>query len=296
VKIVFAGTPETAVPTLSALISAGHHVVAVLTRPDAPIGRKAVMTPSAVAQAAVVHGLHVIKAARIDADVITELQSLNAELGVVVAFGAMFPPAALDVPHHGWINLHFSALPTWRGAAPVQWTLISGSGEAATTVFRLVREMDAGDVASVESHPLRGDETSAELLERLAQTGAQQVRQVVSDISRGAASFTPQEGEPTFAGKLSVADGELQADDSGIENYNRFRGVTHEPGAWLNDGEIRLKVHQASLSAQKIDAGVIAAVDGKVFWGTQTEALELIEVQPAGKQRMSARDWARGRR
>lgn len=295
-NIVFAGTPETAVPTLDALMAAGHNIVAVLTRPDAPIGRKAVMTPSAVAQAALAHGLPIIKAARVDADVTKALTDLEADLGVVVAFGAMLPQSALDLPHDGWINLHFSALPEWRGAAPVQWTLLSGASEAATSVFRLVSEMDAGDVASVETQSLRGDETSGQLLERLSHTGAAQVLGVVSNINAGSAVFTPQTGQATFARKLNIADGELVPSQTNEENFNRYRGVTPEPGAWLNDGDVRVKIHRAARSQLVLTPGEIAVVNGAVLWGTSTTALQLIEVQPAGKQRMSAADWARGRR
>ena len=295
-KIIFAGTPETAVPTLEALIESGHEIVGVLTRPDAPIGRKAVLTPSAVAQCAESHGLVTIKAKAVDSAVTAQLSQLGADLGVVVAYGAFLPTATLELPQHGWVNLHFSQLPELRGAAPVQWTLINGNDYAATTVFRLVEAMDAGPIASIEQTKLSGTETASELLATLATSGAQQVVSTVRAIESGTQDFAEQQGVATFAPKLSIEDGYLDPKMDAISLFNRFRGVSTEPGAWILLDQERLKIRSARPSEIAISPGAIELQDSHVFFGTATTALELLRVQPAGRQTMNAADWARGRR
>jgi methionyl-tRNA formyltransferase len=295
-RIVFAGTPETAIPALDVLLKSHHEVVAVLTRPDAPHGRKAVMTASPVARFASDHDLRVIKASSMNEAVYTDLRSANPDLGVVVAFGALLPDEALNIPKHGWINLHFSALPHLRGAAPVQWTLINGDPQAHTSVFQLVKKMDAGPIASVETTELAGNETAADLLSTLAITGATQLLRVANDIELGRQGFSDQVGNPTFAPKLSIQDAHLVPDQNLSELFNRYRGVTPEPGAWILDGDVRVKVHEALMSNEDVEPGEIESRSGRVYFGTSTQALELVKVQPAGKSSMSAADWSRGRR
>lgn len=294
-KIIFAGTPETAVPTLNALIEAQHDIVAVLTRADAPIGRKSVLTPSAVALRAAELDLRTIKANSLDEQTIALLSGLKADIGVVVAYGAFLPESVLDIPTHGWINLHFSDLPALRGAAPLQWTLINGLTEASTCVFKLVKEMDAGPIYSTERYPLVGDEVAGDLLAELALSGAQQV---VNDLVRIEAGADPvqQTSEFSLAPKLSTAQSQLSSERAAIDLFNLYRGVTPEPGAWIDYDGQRLKVHDCALSDRSIEQGIIETRDGKVLWGTNTTALELITVQPAGKQSMRAADWARGLR
>ena len=181
-KIIFAGTPDAAVPTLEALISSDFEVVAVLTRPDAPQGRKRILTPSPVAQVAIAQGIPVIYANRIEDEVQKAIEDSAADLGVVVAYGALLPQQTLDSVKLGWINLHFSTLPHWRGAAPVQWQVISGASQAGSSVFQLVQELDAGDVYDSREWPILPDETAGELLTRLSVLGAQQVLDVVRSI------------------------------------------------------------------------------------------------------------------
>lgn len=297
VKIVFAGTPEVAVPTLKALLDAGHEISAVLTRPDAPLGRKRVLTPSAVAQFALDHEIPVIYAHKVTDEVSAQLRELGADLGVVVAYGGLLPENALSAPRLRWINLHFSALPLWRGAAPVQWTLISGQSTTASTIFQLVKELDAGDIFDVENVSIDGDETSGMLLSRMSLSGALQVVRVVNSLQEGTAHATAQNGEPTYARKLTLEDAHLDPAESGKAVYDRFRGVTPEPGAFVYLGEERLKIHEATLNTnESIPAGSIISSQGKTLLGTSTHALELHVVQPAGKPRMSAADWFRGLR
>ena len=296
-KIIFAGTPEAAVPTLEALISSDFEVVAVLTRPDAPQGRKRILTPSPVAQVAIAQGIPVIYANRIEDEVQKAIEDSAADLGVVVAYGALLPQQTLDSVKLGWINLHFSTLPHWRGAAPVQWQVISGASQAGSSVFQLVQELDAGDVYDSREWPILPDETAGELLTRLSVLGAQQVLDVVRSIDTRFAEPKPQIGESTYARKLSLEDGHLNLSRDSESVYNQFRGVTPEPGAFVLFGDERLKIIEARLGTdEEVVPSAITSVSKKLYLGCVTGSLELISVQPAGKQGMSAMDWFRGLR
>lgn len=297
VKIIFAGTPEAAVPTLEALISSDFEVVAVLTRPDAPQGRKRILTPSPVAQVAIAQGIPVIYANRIEDEVQKAIEDSAADLGVVVAYGALLPQQTLDSVKLGWINLHFSTLPHWRGAAPVQWQVISGASQAGSSVFQLVQELDAGDVYDSREWPILPDETAGELLTRLSVLGAQQVLDVVRSIDTRFAEPKPQIGESTYARKLSLEDGHLNLSQDSESVYNQFRGVTPEPGAFVLFGDERLKIIEARLGTdEEVVPSAITSASKKLYLGCVTGSLELINVQPAGKQGMSAMDWFRGLR
>ena len=297
VKIIFAGTPEAAVPTLEALISSDFEVVAVLTRPDAPQGRRRILTPSPVAQVAIAQGIPVIYANRIEDEVQKAIEDSAADLGVVVAYGALLPQQTLDSVKLGWINLHFSTLPHWRGAAPVQWQVISGASQAGSSVFQLVQELDAGDVFDSREWPILSDETAGELLTRLSVLGAQQVLDVVRSIDTRSAEPKPQIGESTYARKLSLEDGHLNLSQDSESVYNQFRGVTPEPGAFVLFGDERLKIIEARLGTdEEVVPSAITSVTKKLYLGCVTGSLELISVQPAGKQGMSAMDWFRGLR
>lgn len=296
-KIIFAGTPEAAVPTLEALISSDFEVVAVLTRPDAPQGRKRILTPSPIAQVAIAQGIPVIYANRIDDQVQKAIEDSAADLGVVVAYGALLPQHTLDSVKLGWINLHFSTLPHWRGAAPVQWQVISGATQAGSSVFQLVQELDAGDVYDCREWPILPDETAGELLTRLSVLGAQQVLDVVRTIVTRFAVPKPQIGESTYARKLSLEDGHLNLSLDSEAVYNQFRGVTPEPGAFVLFGDERLKIIEARLGTdEEVVPSAITSVSKKLYLGCVTGSLELVSVQPAGKQAMSAMDWFRGLR
>ncbi|RXZ40286.1 methionyl-tRNA formyltransferase, partial [Agromyces binzhouensis] len=245
-RIVFAGTPAVAVPTLERLQASGHEVVGVVTRPPAPLGRKRVLTPSPVAQAAERMGLPVIDAARLDAEATGRIAALRPDLGVVVAYGGLVREPLLSMPAHGWINLHFSALPSWRGAAPVQRAIIAGDAELGASVFRLVPELDAGDVYASRTRPVEPGETAGAALESLAVTEAELVLQVVDAIAAGSAVATPQAGEPSFAPKLGIEDGRIDWTRSTAEVDARIRGVTPEPGAHTEVDGTRLKVLDAA--------------------------------------------------
>ena len=294
-KIIFAGTPQAAVPTLEALIASTHEVVAVLTRPDAPVGRKRVLTPSPVAAVALENNVPVIYANKVDGDIQQQIDSYTPQVGVVVAYGALLPQATLDSLEHGWLNLHFSALPEWRGAAPVQWQILSGATTLGSSVFSLVKELDAGDVFNTQLHPSLADETSGDALSRLSELGATQVLNVVDSIENDRAVLTPQIGESSYARKLGLDDGHLDTAEPITQVYNRFRGVTPEPGAYVFLDDERLKIHSARQAPQVTTSpGLITSRDKKLYLGCVGGSLELLTVQPAGKQSMNAMDWFRG--
>jgi len=229
-RIIFAGTPEVAVPTLRALVAAGHDVCIVVTRPDAPLGRKRILTPSPVAAAALELGLPVLRVAKVDAAVSAQLAALGAELGVVVAFGGLLPRPALDAPSRGWINLHFSDLPRWRGAAPVQWAIIAGDRDIGTAVFSLVEELDAGDVYSCQRSQIDPDETAGELLARLSISGAVQLTDVLNEMTAGTATAVAQRGDVTYARKLTLEDAHIDTNAPADIVYAQIRGdVLHNP-------------------------------------------------------------------
>ncbi|ALX66969.1 methionyl-tRNA formyltransferase [Microbacterium sp. XT11] len=299
-RLVFAGTPDAAVPTLRRL-AAEHEIAAVVTRPDAPLGRKRVHTPSPVAAAADELGLAVIKAARLDDEVTERIVALGADLGVIVAYGGLVREPLLSTPTHGWINLHFSLLPRWRGAAPVQRALIAGDDVIGASVFQLVPALDAGDVYATRTVVLPENATADVALATLAADGAALTAEVVADISAGRARAVPQEGEVTFAPKLTLDDGLVDWRQPLADVYARFRGVTPEPGAHTTVAGTRVKIlaaHPADAErpadAGPMGPGVIAATKREVLIGTADAPLAVTRVQPAGKGAMNAVDWWRG--
>jgi methionyl-tRNA formyltransferase len=294
-RLVFAGTPDVAVPSLDRLLGSDHEVVAVLTREDAPLGRKRILTPSPVARAAEEAGIPVIKANRLTDDVTSAIVELHPDLGVIVAYGGLLREPLLSAPRHGWINLHFSLLPAWRGAAPVQHSLLAGDALTGASVFQLVRELDAGDLFGVLEHPIDPDATAGTLLAELAESGAGFLAGIVDDIGNGSARAVAQTGQATLAPKLRIEDGRLEWTAPASEVYNRFRGVTPEPGAHTTISGNRFKILDARLTpSASLPPGTVDRVDGRILIGSGTSALELLRVQPAGKPAMAASDWWRG--
>ena len=298
-RLVFAGTPEPAVPSLRRLAATAHDVVAVVTRQDAPLGRKRVLTPSPVAAAAEELGFPVIRADRLDATVTADIAALQPDLGVIVAYGGLVREPLLSTPAHGWINLHFSLLPRWRGAAPVQHALIAGDARTGASVFQLVPELDAGDVFGELAVDVPADATSGSLLSALAVDGAGLLAEVVDAIAAGSAVSRPQVGEPTYASKLGDDDGRVRWDEPADAVLGRIRGVTPEPGAHTTVGGARLKVlavASAPADAPQLQPGALALHGGKIVAGTASAPIVLDTVQPAGKGAMRATDWWRGLR
>jgi methionyl-tRNA formyltransferase len=293
-RLVFAGTPAAAIPTLRAL-AAIHEIAAVVTRPDAPLGRKRVLTPSPVAQVAAELGIPVIKAAKLDEDATGRIAALQPELGVIVAYGGLVREPLLSTPQHGWINLHFSLLPQWRGAAPVQRALIAGDAVLGTSVFQLVPALDAGDVFAARSVDVPVDATADRALEILAEDAAL-TAEVVAGIQAGTAVARPQEGEATTAPKLTIEDGALDWTQPLDAVFARFRGVTPEPGAHTVFGDLRVKILEAAPSQDEgpPEPGAVAVTKTALLIGTATKPLAVTRVQPAGKPAMDATAWWRG--
>jgi len=296
VRVLFAGTPAVAVPSLDALIEAGFDVVAVLTRPDAPVGRKRVLTPSPVAQRAAELGIDVIHAARVDAEAIAGISAVRPDVAAIVAYGGLVPPAALGIPRHGWVNLHFSLLPAWRGAAPVQRSVMAGDDVTGAVTFQLEEGLDTGPVFGTLTEAVRPQDTAGDVLERLSHSGAVLLAQTLSAIAAGKASPQPQAGEVSLAPKLTLEDGHLNWAHPALAISRQARGVTPEPGAWtLLDGQ-RVKVEPVRLrpDVSGLAPGSVAMQGKTVLVGTGSHAVELTRIQPAGKKMMAAADWARG--
>lgn len=299
-RIVFAGTPAPAVPVLRGLIESDHELVAVVTRPPARKGRGRILSPSPVGQVAAEAGLEVIEASNFkDEEIRHRLRDLAADLGVVVAYGALIPAEVLEMPTHGWINLHFSDLPQYRGAAPVQWAILHGDTRMASSVFQLETGLDSGPVFSRLLVDI-GHETAGELLERMATLGVDQVLEVVNGIEDGSALAVPQdEGHDLIhARRLCVQDGFIDFSSSALEVDRRIRALSPHPGAWtvLPDGK-RLKLGAVKLSDEEgLEAGIVEVKKRSVRVGCALGSVELGEVAPAGKGWMEASAWARGAR
>lgn len=296
-RIVFAGTPETALPSLEALVASRHEVVAVVTRPDAPAGRGRTLTPSPVALAAERHGIEVLKPAKpSDPEFMDRLREIAPDCVPIVAYGALIRREALDIPPFGWINLHFSVLPSWRGAAPVQRSIMAGDEVTGATVFSLVEELDAGPVLGTITELIRPDDTSAELLARLADWGSKLLVDVVDHIEDGDIGAVPQPQENvSYAPKLTTEEGRVDWNRPAFAIDRHIRGCTPAPGAWTLLNGDRVKLGRATMSDENTLApGRLGIGKREVRVGTATTDLVLGDVQAVGKKRMPAADWARG--
>ncbi|MHA6695816.1 methionyl-tRNA formyltransferase [Homoserinimonas sp. A520] len=296
-RLVFAGSPDAAVPSLRLIAGSRHEVAAVITREDSPQGRKRIMTETAVALEAAAHGLPLIKANRLDSAVTSEVDALAPDLGVIVAYGGLVREPLLSVPRLGWINLHFSLLPRWRGAAPVQRAIMAGDDVTGASVFQLVPELDAGELYGQFTQAIGAHETAGHLLESLADGGAGLLLRVIDALADGTARAEAQQGDVTLAPKLSLADGRIDFTASATMVGGQIRGVTPEPGAFTQLDGVRVKVLEAAIAhgTPRLPPGRLGEVDGRPVIGTATDPIELVRVHPAGKKAMAAADWWRGR-
>lgn len=301
-RIIFAGTTDNAVDVLRYLTEvAKHDIVAVLTREDALVGRKRLFTASPVAQYAESKNLNVIRANRVSEGVNELLSQLHADLGVVVAYGALLRRTTLDLPRHGWINIHYSLLPKLRGAAPVQRALINGNHETGVTIFQLDEGMDTGPIHSQLETVIEPTETAGELLARLTSLAITMLDEVLARISAGFEQAQPQVGEPTPAPKLSRSDAKIDFEKTALEIEGLVRGCNPEPMAWaLFQGEplriLRARAHQEpTADPAEATPGAVRKIGTRIVVGAANHTiLELLEVQPASKRVMSASDWHRG--
>jgi len=313
VRLVFAGTPPVAVTALRALLDSRHTVAAVVTRPDAPAGRGRRVEPSPVAEIAGELGLETLKPIRPNDPVFqARLREIAPDCCPVTAYGALLPGAVLGIPRHGWVNLHFSVLPAWRGAAPVNHAILHGDDITGATTFQLVREMDAGPVFGVLTEPIRPADTAGDLLDRLATSGAELLVATLDGIEDGTLRAIPQPAEGvSYAPKLTPADARVDWKRPAHLIDRQIRACTPDPGAWTEFGGARLKLWPVTpASAPSPDdlarpaasgapgaglaPGELRAERDAVYTGTATYPVRLGDVQPPGKRRMPAADWARG--
>ena len=299
-RLIFAGTPAVALPALDAIAASGHELAAVVTRPDAPAGRGRRLVRSPAAAWADERGIEVLTPARPrEPEFLARLRDLAPDCVPVVAYGALVPPAALDIPKYGWINLHFSLLPAWRGAAPVQHAVLHGDELTGASVFQLEEGLDTGPVFGTVTDQVRPTDTSGDLLERLAHSGATLLVAVLDAIADGTAVAAPQPADGvTLAPKITVEDARIRWSDPAFAVDRRVRACTPAPGAWTMFQEERVKLGPVRpvAGAPDLVAGDLLAEKGRVLVGTGTTPVALGEVRAAGKKAMPATDWARGLR
>lgn len=297
-RLVFAGTPEVAVPALDAIAASPHELVGVVTRPDAPAGRGRRLTPSPVAQRAEELGIPVLKPTHPrDPEFQDALKALEPDCCPVVAYGALIPRSALDIPRHGWVNLHFSILPAWRGAAPVQHSIWAGDEFTGATTFRIVEALDAGPTFGVMTERIRPTDTAGDLLARLAEGGSSLLVATLDGIAEGALEAREQPAEGvSLAPKISVDDARVDWSEPAVGVDRRIRACTPGPGAWttLDDERVKLGAVTIEDGVSDLAPGAIRVGKNHVLVGTSTDAVRLGEVKAFGKKQMGAADWARG--
>ncbi len=303
-RLVFAGTPQAAVPTLEALLGSRHDVVAVVTRPAAPAGRGRRIERGPVAERAAEAGIEVLTPSKPrDLEFLDRLRKIGPDCCPVTAYGALLPQSALDIPPHGWVNLHFSVLPAWRGAAPVHHAILHGDDLTGATIFEIVAALDAGPVYGVLTEPIQPADTTGTLLERLAVAGASLMVATLDGIEDGTLTAIPQPEEGvSLAPKITVADAEVDWKHPALAVDRLIRACTPEPGAWTTLDDARIKLGPVTLpapdetGAATLEPGEVLVTKQGVFTGTATQPVRLGEVQAPGKRRMPATDWARGLR
>ncbi|WP_046726559.1 methionyl-tRNA formyltransferase [Streptomyces humi] len=298
-KLVFAGTPEVAVPALDALIASGRHeVAAVVTRPDAPAGRGRRLVASPVAERAQEAGIEVLRPAKPrDPEFLERLRAIAPDCCPVVAYGALLPRVALDVPVHGWVNLHFSLLPAWRGAAPVQHSIMAGDEITGASTFLIEEGLDSGPVYGTVTEEIRPTDTSGDLLTRLAFAGSGLLAATMDGIEDGTLKAVPQPADGiTLAPKITVEDARVEWSTPALRVDRVVRGCTPAPGAWTTFRGERLKLIQVAPVPERtgLAPAEIAVGKNSVHVGTASYAVELLWVQAQGKKPMRAADWARG--
>ena len=299
-RLVFAGTPAVTLPSLETIAASGHELAAVVTRPDAPAGRGRRLMRSPAGAWADEHGIEVLTPQRPrEPEFLDRLRAIAPDCVPVVAYGALVPPAALEIPPHGWVNLHFSLLPAWRGAAPVQHAVLHGDEVTGASVFELEAGLDTGPVYGTLTEHIRPADTSGDLLERLATEGAGLLVAVLDAIEAGTARAHPQPADGvSLAPKLTVADARIRWGDPAFGVDRRIRACTPAPGAWttLRGDRLRLGPVRPVANAAPLEPGGLLVERTQVLAGTATTPVRLGEVRAAGKKAMAATDWARGLR
>lgn len=299
-RLVFAGTPEPAVVALQRLIDSDHEVVAVLTRPDAPKGRGRTLHPSPVKVLALEHGIEVLTPQRLtpNGDAAARLAELQPDAIPVVAYGNLVPESMLDIAPHGWVNLHFSLLPAWRGAAPVQAAIRAGDTVTGATTFRIDKGLDTGEILGTAEEPIGAADTADDLLTRLAYRGADLLVETMDRLADGSARPAPQPERGTYAPKITPEEARVDWHAPATEIDRAIRAYTPAPGAWTTLRGERVKIGPVrgddAAGTAPLAPGEVAAEKHAVRVGTGSGNVLLGRIQPPGKKRMDAADWARG--
>ncbi len=293
-RVVFMGTPEFAVPSLSEILSSGYEVVRVYTQPPRKAGRGQKLSKSPVHQFAEIMGLDVHTPEKFrKSSVIDVLENLEADVACVVAYGQILPQRALNAPQYGCLNLHASLLPRWRGAAPVQRAIMAGDTQTACQIMQMAKGLDTGDILLSEIVDIRPDDTAGILFGRLAGIGAGMWPRTLAALSRGGLVPTPQEGEPVYAHKIDKSEARIDWTRSAHELDCHIRGLNPFPGAWCELDNKRLKIHKASIEESSGKPG--QALDDSLLIACGEKALRITELQPAGKPKMKAEAYIQGR-
>lgn len=297
-SILFAGSPSSAAVTLSRLLELGVDISLVLTREDAPIGRSKQLTQTPVADLASQRGIPVVKTNQINERVLDTLRRHRIQIAVVVAYGIILKDEALTSLPNGWYNLHFSILPSYRGAAPVQRAILAGDRETGITLFKIDEGLDTGPIAASMPVLIEPNDTSDSLLSRMSLLGATLIAETLPAITSGFIVLERQVGTPSLAPKLLRGDGLINFSESAERVYNRFRAVTSSPGAWtwLNGNPIKLLSMLPSRETLGFDSGQFVAIEGRVLVQCSQGVIELKKVKPAGKSEMAASEWIKGMR
>ncbi|MBK4166689.1 methionyl-tRNA formyltransferase [Corynebacterium macginleyi] len=302
-RIIFAGTPEPALVALEKLLASSHEVVAVITRPDAKKGRGRSLHPSPVKVLAQKHGIEVLTPATLrpgteDGDNLRQrLSELQPEAIPVVAYGNLISKDLLNVPRHGWVNLHFSLLPAWRGAAPVQAAIAAGDDITGASTFRIEEGLDTGPVFGTVTEGITGEDTADDLLTRLSYSGADLLVATMDGLAAGTLDSQPQSGEATYATKISTAAARIDWAQPACAVDRHIRAHTPSPGAWTLLEDARLKIGPVLLTEgidEHLAPGEALISKDVVYIGTATHPVQLDRIQPPGKKMMNAADWARG--
>jgi methionyl-tRNA formyltransferase len=296
-RIVFAGTPLNAAYTLETLISKGFDVVGVLTREDALVGRKKVLTETPVATVASRHGLEIIKANSVSSQVLTWLNGRHAEIGVIVAYGSILKKTALEAPAKGWINLHYSLLPEYPGAAPVQHAIMDGAASTGVTVFRLDEGVDSGPILAASQVEIQQHVTAGELLSELTSVGADLLVSTLNDLDALIANqkLQSRSEKAKMASKLNRSDAKVDFSLSADQVHNFVRAMNPEPVAWFEFGNLSIRVLKTAVAASsQLSIGEFELSPDGLLVGCSAGSVELVVVQPAGKNEMPGADWFRG--
>lgn len=295
-KVVIASSSYVSKPLISLLSSSNEHeLIGLITNPDKATGRGMNIVPNELASWAVSNGINVLKPDSRD-NLKDLIKTLHPEIVITIAYGQLIPEDLLNLPKHGWINVHFSCLPRWRGAAPVQWAILSADTESGVTIFKLDKGMDTGPVYLSKSVSIEPDETTELLLTRLSHIGADLAIQSLVVIQRGSEPVAQLSSGVTLAPKITKNDGKINWHENTSEIFNRFRALSGNPGTWTLLGELRIKIDSLGISnrTEKLSPSEVLIADELLLVGANNGVIEIKTLTPAGRTQMSAAEFIRG--